>query len=88
MQIVKHREYPNVRNRLVSREMAYTTVEHDSKTYIRTQLDPKYGGGFEWEMSINNKIYLISEELENDLEQLYQEELKRIQRENKLNRIV
>lgn len=82
MQIIKWNvtasEFPN---------MSYTTVEHETKTFIRTH--PKCGESIEWSwQSYNGKIFYMSKEYENELEKIYQNELKRIDREKKLNRII
>lgn len=96
MRITKHNEFPIVSKRPVSRESAYTEIEHNGKILLRTTLDdfgtPLTTPNYEWcEMKIRKDVKkrftYLDEDEELEIERLYQEELLRIQREDKLNRI-
>ncbi|MCK9476584.1 MAG: hypothetical protein M0R46_11725 [Candidatus Muirbacterium halophilum] len=91
MKIVKHVDHSDKRKRLVSTEKAYTTVNYNDIIFLRVETD--YGedapSDYYWNIGRGENNWLLCNDEENlALEKLYQIELERLERENKLKRIL
>ena len=89
MIIIEHIDFTNIEHIYTPKETAYTSIEHNNKSYIRTSIQ---NNNYEWrEMTYRptGVIFLrTSDEEEFELEELYVTEFKRINRIKKLKRIL